>query len=719
MALELTVDALKKLYSDACVFMVGDDVLETVRWLAEDGIDILVLTRSGAVHCLDQSAEALDARVVPVGMAIGLRGILAGAKTEEAARSWVAFAERQKMHASVPVAVLSGFAGKKRLDASRFVLSQLHNQATDLQDQMERKEAGLAFMRRKNEQLLLNYEKARRMIRGTGYGLQQIAMELPVGDETAGPGGTIETSLLQQVLPGDSAGLWGVSLYFQEKPEAPLIVDGHVEVKVFRASDGKCLARDQRGYQHLREWCTFDMKEACGAIFGDAVLRVSWHGDLENAPLLALSSVEADRFGDGHGRTAALRVLKGLAEIPEDVEHGAAVKPVERKCVADSEVIFRHAWAFGDAIPNELDGSPLIEVNDEEGWIQTHAQAGNPSGFVLRNVLEVGALDASISVCTSHEAAPLCVYSLIAVEHRAAEGFEARRTKVLDYLGAGRGSANLSEGMHAVHQIVAPMLNSKLFLHFEEPLESAADLFMVVQSVKKTAAYAWCRWHDLRLGKIFDSQVTKLSAPKIADGSMGLRVRSFHFPDLAGRIEFVSGKTQLDELSKSLGFSPMLISEETGSLQTHPLKDQMSAAVLEAGVPSGTLRIASEVETTHDAAPAFMYMMAVVSPEVKERERVVRNVFSRLDPQNQKTWQGINGRKTIQWAAKSLFARRSDRIEIELALPLDEPADIVFAVKPVGESVAYGWCQWYSLNITTAPVIRQQGGQVGDHGDDD
>lgn len=717
MALELSVDALKKLYSDACVFMVGEDVLETVRWLAEDGIDLLVLTSTGAVHCLDQNAEALDARVSPVGMAIGLRGILAGGKTEKAARQWEAFAKRQQMHVPVPVTVLSGLPGKKRLAASRFVLSTLHQQATDLQDQMGKKEAGLTFMRRKNEQLLLNYEKARRMIRGTGFGLQQIAMELPVGDETVGPGGTVETTHLSQILPGDSAGLWGVSLYFHEKADAPLMVQGHVEVEVFRASDGKCLAHDRRDYQHLREWCTFDMQEACGKSFGDAILQVSWHGDVEHAPLMALSSVEADRFGDGDGHTAALRLLKGLAEIPDDMEEGT-ILPVEHRHISASDLAARQAWAFGDAVPSDLDGHSLITASVDEGWVQTHAQAGNPSGLVLKDALSEGSLDVSVSVCTAHEAAPSCIYSLIAVEHRAAASFDARSAMVLDYLRAEQGKEDLPDSMHVAHQMVSPMQDRTLVLGFEEPLESKADLFMVVQSAQKSAAYAWCRWSNLQLARAFDTQATKLSAPKVDHAPMGLRMRSFHFPDLAGRIEFVAGKAKLDELSKGLGFSPMLINEETGSLQTHPLKDQMSAAVLAAGVPSGTLRVASEIETAHDAAPAFMYMMAVVSPEVKERERVVRNMLSRIDPQTPKTWQGINSRKTVQWAAKSLFARRSDRIEIELALPLDEPADIVFAVKPVGESVAYGWCQWYSLNITTASVIRQQGDQVGDHGDD-
>ncbi|MFC4347217.1 DUF6212 domain-containing protein [Kordiimonas lipolytica] len=709
MKIELTLAAFKTVYSGTSLFLVGEDVLPTVRDVLGTDVRFVVLGADGCIYEANEHPSGLDTRRAPVGMAIGLRGILAGRDTIAAAKAWDDHAHKQKMFEPAPIKTLSGMKGRIRLDAVRFMLDCKTRESADLQAQMAQKEAGMSYLRRKNEGLLLNMEKARRMIRGAGFGLQHIAAELPVGDETIGPGGTIDTTHFTQLLPADSAGLWAVSLYAVASVESTRGTDGSLEVRVVRASDGLCLAHDTKSYSIMEGWLQFDLSDACSTIMGDAFLEVSWSGNEAGAPLLALADVTADRFGDDNGRTLALRLMKGFADPVDGAESegGYSLSPLLRHSVSAIELQRRAAWAFDDLIAELPTDGSLLSMGMREGWLQTHPHEKGPSGARFAGALLAGVAEVSVSAQTAHERGPAAVYSVLAVEHLDGEDAQARSRKVLEFLS---GDGDLA-GVHAVQRLVAPMQALSLTLQLERPLERRADLYLVVEIPDGNPAFGWCRWSDLEIGLPWPEQDSDL-APALGGGSTALRLRSLKFPALAGRIEFVSGAKKLDELTKSLGFSPLLVSEETGSLQTHPLQDQLSAAMLEGGVPTTAIRVASEVETAHDAAPAFLYVLAVVSPSVSEKARAIRNVMSRIDAQDPSTWQGVNSRKTVQWQAMVLYARQAATIEIELALELDAPGDVVFAVKPAGESVSYGWCRWYSLNITTAPEAQVVIGQA-------
>ncbi|SDE71927.1 DUF6212 domain-containing protein [Kordiimonas lacus] len=715
MKIELTVSAFRTAYSGASLFLVGEDVLPALQDMLGNDIRFLLLGADGCIYSAGEERGGLDTRRAPVGMAIGVRGMLVGKATHAAAKAWDEHARRQQMFTPAPIRLLTGMKGRMRLDGARFMLDCKTSEAADLQAQMADKEAGMSYLRRKNESLLLNLEKARRMIRGAGFGLQHIAAELPVGDETVGPGGTVNTCHFSQFLPADASGLWAVALYVMSADSETASPDGYLEVRVLRASDGKCLAQDAKPYVLSKGWLQFDLSGACSAVFGDAVLEVSWSSDADNAPLLALAGVDADRFGDDAGQTLALRLMKGLADPMGDVGTGDGydLSPFRHCPVAPHVLRRRAAWAFGDLLTDIPYGESLVSTGaDGDNWVQTHPHEKGPSGVKVRGALAAGVAEVSISVLTDHESGPNCLYSILAVEHLEGEDDAARSRKVLACLAGN--TANQDNGIHAAQAMVAPKQTKTLTLNLEAPLENRADLYLVVEVPGGKATYGWCRWSGLEIGLEWGAlEVREMPTP--SNSAAALRMRSLKFPALAGRIEFVSGAKKLDELSKSLGFSPLLVSEETGSLQTHPLQDGLSAAIFEGGVPTTTLRVASEVETAHDAAPAFLYVLAVVSPSVTEKARAIRNVMSRIDPQNPATWQGINGRKTVQWQAKVLYARQAATIEIELALALDAPGDAVFAVKPAGQSVSYGWCRWYSLNITTAPETPLLAGPV-DHG---
>ena len=723
MVLRITANGFKCLYGNVRVFVVGDDVREAVDAVAPEAIEILRLDETGLIREQSETIDA-DTRVVaPVGMSIGLKGFVVGAKTESYAHSWQVFAATQAMFEPIEVLVLSGMARRRRDDTARFFLDFLSRYTDSLQVEIADREESLSNLRRKNEWLLLNSEKARRMIRGAGYGLQSIAVELPAGSETIGPGGTIDTLQFRQALSCDSAGLWGICLkvVIPAIEEGEIRPTGFVAAQVIRASDGRLLADAEITYGDLRSgWFEIDFRDACGLAFGDAVLQLSWMGGHEGAPLFSLSRLAPDRFGDGAGHTVALRVMKGLndpirqagdlALIDED---GAVSNRVIEHRPIDLEDVKKDArWAFDVADIDALRG--LASDDETPGYIQTHSLEGRPSGIVLPGFAKKGALELAVNIETAHEAGPTCLYALFVVEkEEGAEGRNpsARVAGAMQELMAGNFAVNRS-GLYCESMIVPPQSPTQLTLSFGEQLTQTGDVFLVVQPVGDDASYGWCRWQDIMVGIDPLGPLVEL-APAVEDGSLErvpmLRMRSQKFPELSGQIQFLSGQAAHENLHKTLGFSPLQISEESGSLQTHPLKDNLSAAVFEAGLPSGALRVACEVETAHDHAPSFVYILLVVDPSVKDRERIVKDTVAAIQPSDNKTWRGSNDTNTLHWHARVLKAREPSLLELELTSPITVASDIVFAVRPVRQLTSYGWCRWYSLNVTTAPG---SGGQL-------
>ncbi len=708
----LTHGAFSQMYADQCFVAVGADVVETLEALLPRSVSYLVLEPDG---CLREPASGEgedDSRLKPVGMAIGLKCLVVGRDTEQAALAWQRHAEAQSLFTPLEVKVIGGFKRSQHIEAAEFLVGQAIQHTRELARQMADKEESLAFLRRKNEWLLLSLEKSRRMIRGAGYSLRTITAELPTGTRTIGPGGDLDTIRFRQTLPCDAAGLRGIALRVMRSAAGALATSGHPAVclKVVRVSDGRRLMEYTASFRDLAEgWFNLDLDTSMELSFGDAALEVFWCDDAkDNAPLFALADLSADRFGDSNADTLALRIYSGLRPLPTEEGVSGDTAPVLLETVSPSPADLGASaiWPFTNTAPENI--AEIISCNND--WLQTHALAGIASGAQLPNLLPVGTVSVSASVFTAHESGPACLFTLVALEQGATIGEDrpgALIEQIVDDILEGKremetGSA---QGVHVACKQVPANQQHHLDLTFAAPLSNAADLFLVVRPAGAHAAYGWCRWSNLeyRVRPSAKKTVQLDDMPAIADKDELLLMRTQKFPELAGRIKFVSGTAKLQELGRELGFLPLLVSEETGSLQTHPLKDHLSAAIFEGGVPTGALRVASSVETAHDSAPAFLYVIAVLDPSIKEKERAVRNMMQRIKPDDARTWQGINGKKTVQWQAKVLYARQAAMLELELAEVATEAHDVVFAVKPAVDSVSYGWCRWYSYNVTAVP----------------
>lgn len=719
----LTHGAFRQMYADQCLLAVGADILETIKPVLPEAVGYLVLEVDGRLRTPDdgpgENPENGGGHLQPIGMALGLKGMIVGRDTEQAALAWSRRADAQSLYDPLEVKVIGGFKRNQHFEAAQFIVALAARQTENLARQMAEKEESLAFLRGKNEWLLLNLEKARRMIRGAGYSLRTITAELPTGSRSIGPGGDIDTRRFRQTLPCDAAGLRGLALRVLEGSPQDLAGSDKPAVcfTLVRASDSRRLMDRTASFRELGEgWFHLELDDSTSMAFGDVALEVVWCDDTVGAgPLFALADLSADRFGDASGDTLALRIYSGIRSLPT---HETASTPVagellETVALSPAELGPRAVWPFTNKALDE--GGEIISF--QEDWLQTHALVGAASGAQVPSLLPAGAVSVSASICTAHESGPTCLYVLVALEQGAGDGAPGALIEqmVSDILDGKREMATRSaDGIHVACKLIPTNQLHHLDLRFAAPLSAAADLFVAVRPAGAEASYGWCRWSNMAYRMHPSADMTPLAdMPGSAESEGLLLMRTQKFPELAGRINFISGKAKLQELGRELGFFPLLISEETGSLQTHPLKDHVSAAMFEGGVPTGALRVASTVETAHDSAPAFLYVIAVLDPEIKEKERAVRNLMQRIKPGDGRTWQGINGQKTVQWQAKMLYARQAALLELELAEAVTKAHDVVFAVKPAVDSVSYGWCRWYSYNVTTAQGLRQTSPSLG------
>lgn len=183
------------------------------------------------------------------------------------------------------------------------------------------------------------------------------------------------------------------------------------------------------------------------------------------------------------------------------------------------------------------------------------------------------------------------------------------------------------------------------------------------------------------------------------------QVRTQRLPDLAGNIVFYQGAAKLAQITEKLGFSPMTISEETSSLQTHPFEKYASAAILSSGVPVGALRISCEVGTAHESAPDFIYILAVLPHDIENSTAAVDNCVAQVE---QGTMSGVDADTGVQWCARRLEALKVSELAIDLAEIPVRAADVVFGAIATSGDHSYGWCRWYSysVNLANAETVR-------------
>jgi hypothetical protein len=180
----------------------------------------------------------------------------------------------------------------------------------------------------------------------------------------------------------------------------------------------------------------------------------------------------------------------------------------------------------------------------------------------------------------------------------------------------------------------------------------------------------------------------------------------YKFAELAPRVEFVHGEEKHKQIFYDLDFWPLMLNEDLGYIQTHPLIGELSGAVLYGAAPEGSRNIRAQVRTAHAGAPKLLYILARL-PASKSRndtldvEAVKRALQGAADVDKTCRANGFDEETGIVWSSLGLLADTPGVISLKIDETIDGTGDLLFATMPIDNDVSCGWCRWYSLYVDT------------------
>ena len=715
--------AFSAFYATPSFLLVGAEDYRWLKPLLPRNIVVFLLGEDGVIRDAAASSQEKYETVGFVGMAGGLKGILVNKKQEALVSALFDHCTAQNIKDLPAVHYLSHpwfpSSGRK---ATKFVARYMAALAADNQLKLGTAQKQITHLRSEYERLWLGFEKARRMIQGIGYKTRSVAFRLEPGERFHDP--NIDGTLYRQYLPTDLAGFAGIKLFVPAN--APVEGDGKVQpstngggrlkISIQRAADRAVVASADIDYADVTGgWLTCSFPELIPLVHGDGILEISWLGD--NGPRLALADVTADRFGDDDRRSLAMQIEKGLAEpVIEEPSFVRAVMPLLRHHYSAEEVL-SHGFASLTA-PGGAAGTDKgnISLCDDGQRLQTHVSSEGPSGIRVFSALANHVKEVSVQVSTTHEAGPNCLYILMAVNSDcSAATVEDHLKKICtdDQLPARDGG--FSDGIFWTSRVLSARQAADLTLQLPVAGNSTSctergadpgvaatperDLILAVYCVDASAEYGHCQWRNFVFGR---PTMQPIDLPRPSENllrygqELGREIRTNKIPELASQLVFYKGQHVQNELSVELGFSPLTISEETGTLQTHPLEGSLSAAILRDSLPVGARAIKCQVGTAHPEAPVFTYILGVLPPCITNRVSLVERIQKQVADG---VAAGQDESLGLQWTSVSLPALKSAVLALNFGLGITEGKDVMFAAVTAGGGMSYGWCRWYSYDI--------------------
>jgi len=717
--LALTGSAFDRLYGSSRLVVMSAGLYQAVAEIVPASLDILLLAPIGHLYVPGEASDFDAASLSPVGAPVGLLGFVVDGGGRNWADTWSSWSLSQTGRTAPPVwQIEAGDTALIMRSLAEIGLDDAaHSRLSAAQVQTD-----LAVLRRDFERSLINLEKARRIIRGAGYDTRYSTLSVPAGPETVAPDG--ETGPLTPYtakydMPVDAAGVVGISLHFVVP--AGTLADGHFTVLLKRSVDRRILGSAELQFSDITAgWKYFELERGLQRSFGDAELVFEWIvSGKGSVPEVSLTAAEPDRCGapmNGNKIGAdpskstlstlpAMQIWSGFApgELADD--QGFSGSPKERRRAAIGGLLKRATDLAGESAI-----IPASDIGPSGAWVQTHLRDDGPVGLCFEKLVPASARTLTVSCEAGHPSTPTCLY-LVAVGGPSAlnkdyliQLFERAQnsdeTKGIDE-GAG-----VSWCIHAV----APGVRHDIEVELTALSDKVSDqnLSMTAVSTTESTDFGWCRWQDLSVE--LDTVEGHSTVYHSLDRNRQIiqRMRSVKFPEIGERLEFLAGRARLQKLTEQWGFSPMIVADDNGSLQTHPLKQDISAAIYRSGAAVGTTRVACDVETAHERAPDFIYVIALVNAETSDKYDLFKAFVAKLMQDEFHTASGFEPESQIYYSAQRLAALQVKAISIDLDAPLDVEHDIIVAALPVHDIISYGWCRWLSLSVATALDPHQQ-----------
>lgn len=692
--LKLTTAALKALYGGAQVIIADTRVAPIVQRHAAAAFTVLSVDGEGRIHSPDEADGRAACHDVH-----GVSGSVCAFVLTDASKAvyaeWGAERLLARGHGDMPVLVVP----HNPLEAVQIILAFLLEVQSSLYSKMAGNvtalEEQVIYLRQSSERMMTTLSVAKRVMDSVGY--DDI---MPVASLVPGKQGMNLASCghagFSQLLPVDGLGLAALSLFVRKAGSG----EGQVTLLLRRDFDGKILARTAASIAVLHEgWNRFLFDDLVTDVMGDVRLDIQWQatGDAR-PPEFAMAAAKADRFGREGGETLALQLFKRVFQpdlaASKLQEYAASSSHVQLETLPGffpSRLGFYGGEARLKAASNELPFAPL-QYSDTEGWAQAHVASDGVTGLTF--ALPVSAGDSDVRVRVAYLDGQPSGVMVRAVYVRSLENIEA----VIHAFACGQASTDDILG-HCTMLLGAEQAKD-LPLVLPEGIEENGFLVLFAKTLDASAARGWLRLEKVCRARHLPDAARERS-PRGTKGDQRWMVRAMRLPELSGLVEFIEGTDTLEALSVSLGFSPMLLEENGGFLQTHPLKDRISAAVVPTLAGPGTRKLVATATTAHPAAPDFVYIFAVrphdgqpAKPFMDKVAEVVANSVPHSGEQ-----QCTDG---VTWTARKLSATETGRLELEFSTPLEGAHDVIFATLTVDGLSSYGWCRWTSLGIISA-----------------
>ncbi len=714
--LALTGTAFDRFYGSSRLVVMSANLYQPVAEIIPSSLDVILLAPAGHLYVPGEDSSCGVASLSPVGAPVGLLGFIVDEGMRDWAEIWSNWSLSQTGRIAPPIwEVEIG-------DGARTMRSLAEMGLTDAEQSRlssAQVQTDLAVLRRDFERSLINLEKARRIIRGAGYDTRYSTLSVPAGIETVRPDGQtgqLSPYIARYGLPVDAAGVVGISQHFVV-PEGA-VAAGHLTVLLKRSVDSRILGRAQLQFSEITAgWKYFELERGLQRSFGDAELALEWVVDgAGSVPEVSLTDAEPDRCGaltdtnetgaDLADKTLpAMQIWSGFSPGDLADDHNFFGSPKERRRTAISGLFERATVLTGGSTAEDV-----IDIDPSGAWVQTHLQEDGPVGLCFEKLVPASARALTVSCETGHLSASTCLY-LVAVGGPSAldQDYMAQLSERAKTSGDTAGFDGEAEIAWSI-QTVAPGVRHDIEVDLMAVGDdlSAQNLSMMVMSVTGFNDYGWCRWHDLSVE--LDTVKGHSTAYRSQGGNRQFiqRMRSVKFPEIGERLEFLAGRAQLQKLTEQLGFSPMIVADDNGSLQTHPIRQEVSAVLYRSGAPAGTTRVACDVETAHERAPDFMYVIALVNTETSDKYDLFRKFAAKLMKNEFHVAKGFEPAGQVYYSAQRLSALQVRAISIDLDTPLSEEHDIIVAALPVHDIISYGWCRWLSLSVATAVDTHQQ-----------
>ncbi|UTW56264.1 DUF6212 domain-containing protein [Kordiimonas sp. SCSIO 12610] len=214
-------------------------------------------------------------------------------------------------------------------------------------------------------------------------------------------------------------------------------------------------------------------------------------------------------------------------------------------------------------------------------------------------------------------------------------------------------------------------------------------------------------------------QLASIEAPVQHTTTAKNTMQVYKFPEVASRIGFVHGEEKHQKLFYDLDFWPLMLSEDLGYMQTHPLTDELSGAIMYSGVPESAKTIRAKVRTAHEAAPELLYILARVPSELSSDIGLIKEVLAHAgNVDNAGMAKGYHEASGIVWSSLMLPADKPGLLQLDFDEKTKGAGDLLFATMPKDGDVSWGWCRWYSLYVD-AEIQSPTPSKMADAADDE